>query len=200
MLAARDKIRDHFASEKQYDKPDSRADYYHASLHLLKEFIDAKHPGLAQDWSNKTVRDIDLRSDFKVWMQKTKKSDGSHYSLNTISTYLTALKNSTGKLVLAEPLVGNLFTYSDLGDFQAARKLILAAPNLAEIDKSAGNGAYTAALVLYERFLKEHGNSTAWIFQGNPKYYDVAGAVANLDVITWAVNQYPKQIKRGDRA
>ncbi|MHC1745526.1 MAG: EVE domain-containing protein [Negativicutes bacterium] len=39
-----------------------------------------------------------------------------------------------------------------------------------------------------------------WIFQGNPKYYDVVGAISNLDTITWAVNQYPKQIKNGDKA
>ncbi|HHV71866.1 MAG TPA: EVE domain-containing protein, partial [Clostridia bacterium] len=39
-----------------------------------------------------------------------------------------------------------------------------------------------------------------WIFQGNPKYYDVIGAVKELDVITWSVRQYQKQIKKGDRA
>jgi 5-methylcytosine-specific restriction protein B len=39
-----------------------------------------------------------------------------------------------------------------------------------------------------------------WIFQGNPKYYDVTGAVKELDVITWSVKQYQKQIKKGDRA
>lgn len=39
-----------------------------------------------------------------------------------------------------------------------------------------------------------------WIFQGNPKYYNVVGAISNLDTITWAVNQYTKQIKIGDKA
>lgn len=40
----------------------------------------------------------------------------------------------------------------------------------------------------------------AWIFQGNPKYYDVVGAVTNLDQITWSTKQYAKEIKKGDRA
>lgn len=39
-----------------------------------------------------------------------------------------------------------------------------------------------------------------WIFQGNPKYYNVIGAVADLNTLTWAVNQYGKQIKKGDKA
>ena len=55
-------------------------------------------------------------------------------------------------------------------------------------------------MVQYSRFLKELGEPSAWIFQGNPKYYDVIGAVEALDEITWAVNQYPKQIKKDDKA
>lgn len=55
-------------------------------------------------------------------------------------------------------------------------------------------------MVHYARFLKELGEPSAWIFQGNPKYYDVIGAVEALDKLTWAVNQYPKQIKAGDKA
>ena len=39
-----------------------------------------------------------------------------------------------------------------------------------------------------------------WIFQGNPKYYDVIGAVKNLDIISWDVKQYRNQIKKDDRA
>ena len=39
-----------------------------------------------------------------------------------------------------------------------------------------------------------------WIFQGNPKYYDVISAIKDLDFITWSVNQYKNQIKKGDRA
>ena len=41
---------------------------------------------------------------------------------------------------------------------------------------------------------------SAWIFQGNPKYYDIAGAITGLDVIVWAVNQHKKQIKKDDKA
>jgi len=43
-------------------------------------------------------------------------------------------------------------------------------------------------------------NKPGWIFQGNPKYYDVIGVVKELDVITWRVKQFQNQIKKGDRA
>ncbi|MDR1920658.1 MAG: EVE domain-containing protein, partial [Candidatus Adiutrix sp.] len=56
------------------------------------------------------------------------------------------------------------------------------------------------AIKKYGRFLSEPEEHSCWIFQGNPKYYDVVGVVESLDVLTWRVNQYPKQIKAGDRA
>lgn len=43
-------------------------------------------------------------------------------------------------------------------------------------------------------------DSTGWIFQGNPKYYDVIQAVTDLNLITWNTKQYQNQIKMGDRA
>lgn len=48
--------------------------------------------------------------------------------------------------------------------------------------------------------IEEIDASAFWIFQGNPKYYEVIEAVNELDTITWAVNQYQKQIKEGDKA
>lgn len=38
----------------------------------------------------------------------------------------------------------------------------------------------------------------AWIFQANPKYYDIDAALANLREISWSVNQYKQSISPGD--
>ena len=38
----------------------------------------------------------------------------------------------------------------------------------------------------------------AWIFQANPKYYDIDAALANLREISWSVNQYKQSISAGD--
>ena len=40
----------------------------------------------------------------------------------------------------------------------------------------------------------------SWIFQGNPKLYDVEGAVRALPRIEWRVRQYKRQIEAGDGA
>lgn len=200
LIAARDKIRDYLESEKGSGRADERAAGYLSALRQLKQFLDAKHPTLATDWSGKTISDVNLKADFQAWMKKQKKSNGELYSPNTINAYTTALKNATARLGLDDSVYTDLFYYTSEDEFEAAHKTILAAPNFEEVDLAAGNKAYSNGMVIYGRFLKELGEPSAWIFQGNPKYYDVVGAVEALNKLTWAVNQYPKQIKSGDSA
>ena len=200
MLSARDKISDYLASAKGADNSDERANGYLTALRQLKAFLDDKHPSLPTDWSGKSISNVNLRSDFQEWMKKQKKSNGESYSPNTINAYTTALKNTTAKLELGDAVLSNLFFYASVDEFETARKTILAAPNFEAVDAAAGNKAYSNGIVMYARFLKELGEPSAWIFQGNPKYYDVVGAVESLDTLTWAVNQYPKQIRNGDKA
>lgn len=186
--------------QKHFENDSRRISGYIKSVKLLKEFLDKKHDSLAMDWSGKIVSSLYLKSEFKEWMQKLKKVDGNNYSGNTINAYISALKNSTAKLALTQMnIVTDLFFYSEPDEFRLVYEIILSAPNLTDINKSARNGAYTTALPLYLEFLQNNAKASIWIFQGNPKYYDVAGAINDLQQITWAVNQSTKQIKQGDK-
>jgi hypothetical protein len=42
------------------------------------------------------------------------------------------------------------------------------------------------------------GRTGAWIFQANPAYYDLRGALQGLTVLTWLVKQHTDDIKQGD--
>ena len=179
--------------------PERHADGYMQTMRKFKAFLNERHPTIASDWSGKTVSDTSLRTEFQAWMKKQKKSSGESYSANTITAYMNALKNATAKLNLGIEVEANLFYYTSPTDFENAYNIITAAPGFAEIDKAAGNGAYSSGMVLYKKFLAEYGAPSCWIFQGNPKFYDVVGAVTHCDTITWAVNQAPKQIKKDDR-
>ena len=48
--------------------------------------------------------------------------------------------------------------------------------------------------------LGELKEAQAWIFQATPEKYNAIGAVEDLDKLTWSVNQYTKQIKKGHKA
>lgn len=200
MLDVRYKIRDHFESMK-YDNTEVRSNSYLSSLRLLKEFLDDRHPTLAKDWSSKSISNVYLKKDFQIWMPKQRKADGKPYAFNTIDAYTTALKNSTSKLGLGFEISSDLFYYVTPDEFEEVRKIILAAPKFDEVEAAAGNRAYSNGIILYSKFLKEIiEEPSCWVFQGNSRNYDVSGAVQSLDILTWAVNQYPKQIKEGDRA
>jgi hypothetical protein len=198
MLITRDKIRDFIESTKGPEHSKERANGYLTSLRYLKEFLDDRHPTLAKDWSVKAVGNVNLKSDFQAWMKKHKKPNGESYSPNTINAYTTALKNSTAKLNLGDAVYTDLFFYTSADEFEEAHKIILAAPNFEEMDASSYR-AFSSGMLTYIRFLRELDEPSAWIFQGNPKNYDVEGAIKALDVIMWAVNQSPKQIKKSDK-
>lgn len=200
LLEARDIIRDFLTIKKQSDRANERADAYFASMKHLKSFLDEKHPNLAKEWSGKAVSDTYLKTAFQNWMRNQKKSNGEPYKPGTITAYTNALKNATTKLNLGDATQIDLFYYTTSEAFEDVYNIITSAPNFNEVDLAAGNKAYSNGMILYNKFLKEMSEPAYWIFQGNPKYYDVVGAIDDLDKITWAVNQYPKQIKGGDKA
>lgn len=141
-----------------------------------------------------------LKSEFHSWMSRQKKSNGEFYKKNTINMYTHALKNSTSKLDVEQLSQTDLFNINSSEEFNEIHQLLLSLPDFKKVDKEASNGAYSNAMILYSRFLKEREEPSVWVFQGNPKYYDVIRAINDLDEITWAVNQYQKQIKKGDKA
>ena len=109
------------------------------------------------------------------------------------------LKNTTQKLDLGDLVESDLFFYTFPEDFDAAYKIITSTVNFNEVD-ATGKKSYSNAMLMYSRFLKELYEPSCWIFQVNSKYYSVSDAVNDLDIITWSVNQYTKQITAGDKA
>ena len=200
MLAAKDKIRDYLLAHRKSSNAIERANGYYNSMKHFKAFLDEKHPSLALEWSDKAVSNTYMKTAFQRWMRSQKKSNGEPYKEGTIVAYSYALQNSTSKLNLNEDVQADLFNYSEVDEFEKAYQKILYAPDFEKVDTMAGNKAYSNGLVLFERFLKELEEPACWIFQGNPKYYDIQAAIQNMDIITWDVNQYTKQIKQGDSA
>ena len=56
-----------------------------------------------------------------------------------------------------------------------------------------------ALLASYQKVLLAKGASRrSWIFQANPQRYDIDGALAELDELSWLINQHPDHIHEGD--
>lgn len=68
MLEARNRIYDFLLKEKGSNRADERADGYLASMKHFKDFLDYKHPNLAQDWSGKVMKNSNVVDKRRYWM------------------------------------------------------------------------------------------------------------------------------------
>jgi MoxR-like ATPase len=175
------------------------------ALLLIRNHYENKYPGQELDFYEKPlsqywkIEDIYLKTAFQNWMRNQKKSNGEQYKEGTVTAYTNALKNATSKLNLGDAVQTDLFCYSSFETFEEVHQIIINAPNFEKVDLAAGNKDYSNGMVLYAKFLKEMDEPACWIFQGDSKYCDVIEAVNELDEMMWAVNQYTKQIKSGDK-
>jgi ATP/GTP-binding site motif protein A len=100
---------------------------------------------------------------FRIWMQKqTQKNKDKGYTNNTIEAYCGALATKAKNLQLpdSEHIQPNLFLYNDFQEFQSICDIIRTAPNYKEIDKKAGNGAFSAGLQRYLEFLHDKNRTS----------------------------------------
>lgn len=197
---ARDKIRDYLVATGAPGNPESRADEYMKALRQLKTFIDEEHPGLPEEWGGKEIRDVNLREEFREWMRGKVARDPHSGGIDEVAGCVAALEKIGEKMNLGEEYGPNLFYYFSVEEFDEVRGKIMEAIGPAEGVREEEKRFLINYLSSYRQFLEESGRPYCWIFQGNPAYYDIKGALGSLEKITWAVNQYRKQIKKSDRA
>ena len=100
---------------------------------------------------------------FRIWMQKqTQKNKDKGYTNNTIEAYCRALATKAKNLQLSASIriQPNLFLYNDFQEFQSICDIIRTAPNYKEIDKKAGNGAFSAGIQRYLEFLYDKNRTS----------------------------------------
>ena len=126
---------------------------------------------------------------FRIWMQKqTQKNKDKGYTNNTIEAYCGALATKAKNLQLPNSIhiQPNLFLYNDFQEFESICDIIRTAPNYKEIDKKAGNGAFSAGIQRYLEFL--HDKNRASIQEDNKtmgnnelkKYTDILRMKKNI--------------------
>lgn len=155
MLEARDKIYDYLLNVVKTERADERANGYLASMKHLKDFLDKHYPNLTNNSGQVSAESTYLRKEFQAWMHKQKKSNGAKYSPNTITAYTNAIKNATVKLNLGDLKNTDLFTITSLEEFKEIHSYITSAPNFEEVDRAAGNKAYSNGMIMYRKFLED---------------------------------------------
>lgn len=92
---------------------------------------------------------------FGEWMAKRQKKGGGLYSINTINSYMNALKTSSSKIEGLKLANYNLFSYTNIHDFLIVHKAIVSIPEFDAIDYRIGHRTFSNAMNMYMEFLRE---------------------------------------------
>lgn len=100
----------------------------------------------------------DQEQAFREWMRGQLNDEGiRRYTDNAIIAYCYALRTACYKL--SPHVAGNLFLFVNVLEFEETCKAIREAPNYEQVNKESGNGAFGAALELYQTFLRKENLS-----------------------------------------
>lgn len=106
------------------------------------------------------ANELYLKDKFEKWMTQQTKSNGLPYSMNTINSYVTFIKNGVTKFRNANIEHQDLFNYTDLNTFKQVYEKITQEPDFDEVDLACGNRAFSCGVKLYMNFLENCENDT----------------------------------------
>ncbi len=129
---------------------------------------------------------INLESEFRAWLKTIKKSDGEPYSANTINQYMSAIKAVPNDFADAISPYITVFSINNTVTFNIVKSAIEAAENYAQVNHDRGNGALSACLDLYGKFLEYKIAGTLKMF--TPEWFrSKASDFANCEIDSNAV-------------
>jgi len=96
-----------------------------------------------------------LKDDFVKWFNTQKKANRGPYTSNTINTYVNALKTACRDLTDIDLPQPDLFYQTDVQEFTELMEIIKDSTYYESVNEKAGNGAFSAGMNLYEKFLYE---------------------------------------------
>ena len=139
-----------------------------------------------------------LQVEFEKWLPKQSKTRGDgHYTEKVVPGHVDAIRNVLKRLNFSDISETDLFLYTSLDDFWVIYQRIINSDNFTVLARQVGH--YKKPLELYAEFMKDYFQVKTWIFQGNPKRYNIIEAIKNLKEIEWRTPQHSTKIKKGDK-
>lgn len=173
---------------------------YKSILGQIKEKTDKSFPELSYEaWfyseNKKSNPTQNFKRDFEIWLK-----EDSTTASGKVNSYLRAID------LLTYDLIGfNFYETSDISEMEKLYEDLLIEqkkPNGKYVNESSPSystgGHYSSATKKYIEFL-ETLNINYWIFQGNPKIYNITNALKAGHLKSWKVAAHKDKIKPGDK-
>lgn len=120
-----------------------------------------------------------MKNDFEQWLGLQKQKDGTYYKAKTIQNYSSSLRTHASKLNGLTLDSYDLFTISDINEFNHVFNIIINSDNFDKVNKSA-NMTFSSALKLYKRFLEEYKELSSEQEKSEPIYITSKKSISKI--------------------
>ena len=133
-----------------------RKEFLHFYVHNVEWLHNARISTLAEN--STPIEDgiiADNRTEFKEWIKQITKPNGEHYSESTISQYLSAIESASTEFIEELNGIDAILNIESISDFDRIASAIRNSRKFEAFNRTRGNGALSACLDLYRRYLVE---------------------------------------------
>lgn len=151
---------------------------------------------------------INVKKEFATWLLKNTPESYTNYlgsSTNSIIERLNEIEAFFQERSLFEVNTANVQATINYILFKVKIKNRVDNPDFIEYDKKNSNGIPKAIIGKnnYIKFLQERFSNrnsiNYWVFQGNPKEFDIVKALEDNALKTWRVKAHKDKVKKGDK-
>ena len=104
---------------------------------------------------NNVIFAADNEEAFRVWLATLVKANGEHYSENTRNQYMSAMRAVSIEFADELDTHDSIFSVSNIAEFDTISTAIRESVRFEEVNRARGNGALSACLSWYRKFLEE---------------------------------------------
>lgn len=104
---------------------------------------------------NNRIFAADNEDAFRAWLATLVKANGEHYSENTRNQYMSAMRAVSTEFADVLDTHDSIFSVNNVAEFDTISTAIRESVQFEEVNRARGNGALSACLSWYRRFLEE---------------------------------------------
>lgn len=152
-------IPNNYIPSQPFDRILTRNNFYIAIIHKdgIHDYIEKcdNRPYMTSDIPVTLAEDINNEDAFRAWLAALVRANGERYSENTRNQYISAVRSVPNEFADELEPYDTIFNINDVESFDLTVESIKESDRFDEFNRAHGNGALSACLDLYRRFLEE---------------------------------------------
>ena len=152
-------IPNNYIPSQPFDRILTRNNFYIAVIHRdgIRDYIEKcdNRPYMTANGPVALAENVNNEDAFKAWLAALVRANGERYSENTRNQYISAVRAVPNEFADELEPYDTVFNINDVESFDLTIATVRESDRFEEFNRARGNGALSACLDLYRRFLDE---------------------------------------------